>query len=355
MKKTFLIIACGLVVLSFGLANAALAGSCPSPATKPSPCAATECNTGGWCGCTGTDSTYSCMNKSTGTDCKPNLCSSHSSDVQCCKAKAPGASPAAGGGGESGGGGGGEGGGGATSVELKDLSPVKIEATPAGIAGLIGDVINAALGVVGALALFMFIYGGIYLLSSAGSSEKVKKGKDVITWSVIGLAVILGSYALTSFVINGLLGTGGGGGGGEYTSACPTTPANDTGCTGKAPAGSWKCISNPDPAKYEIQACLCKGAKTRLCAKLLASPLPGASASAAPSAAASAAPSASASVTMACPELIGGKCSATVADDDCCTAKGTGWSCQVTTDTKKYTIVKCLCAGAKTRVCAKAK
>lgn len=66
---------------------------------------------------------------------------------------------------------------------------------------IIGKVIQKALGVVGSLALVMFIYGGIVWMTSAGNSEKVEKGKNIIVWAVIGLVVIFSSYALVKFVI----------------------------------------------------------------------------------------------------------------------------------------------------------
>ncbi len=66
---------------------------------------------------------------------------------------------------------------------------------------LIGNVINAVMGVVGSIALLMFIFGGLTWMTSGGSSEKVKKGKDILIWSAIGLIVIFSSYALVYFVI----------------------------------------------------------------------------------------------------------------------------------------------------------
>ncbi|HKK54415.1 MAG TPA: pilin [Patescibacteria group bacterium] len=71
---------------------------------------------------------------------------------------------------------------------------------------LVGRVITAVLGVVGSLALLMFVYGGITWMTSSGSPEKVKKGKDIIIWSVIGLAIIFFSYALVNFVIYDIIG-----------------------------------------------------------------------------------------------------------------------------------------------------
>jgi hypothetical protein len=71
---------------------------------------------------------------------------------------------------------------------------------------IIGRVINAILGVIGSLALLMFVYGGITWMTSSGAPEKVKKGRDIIVWSVIGLAIIFFSYALVNFVIFDIIG-----------------------------------------------------------------------------------------------------------------------------------------------------
>ncbi len=64
------------------------------------------------------------------------------------------------------------------------------------------NVSNIILGVVGALTLAMFIYGGLTLLLSGGSSEKVSKGKEIILGSVIGLLIVFGSYTIINFVVN---------------------------------------------------------------------------------------------------------------------------------------------------------
>ncbi len=69
------------------------------------------------------------------------------------------------------------------------------------IPSLIGNVIKAILSIVGSLALVMFIYGGFTWMLAGGNSEKVKKGKDILTWAAIGLVVIFSSYALVKFVI----------------------------------------------------------------------------------------------------------------------------------------------------------
>jgi len=75
---------------------------------------------------------------------------------------------------------------------------------------VIGNVIRALLGVVGSLALGVFILGGFTWVTSAGNEEKVKKGKDMVMWAAFGLAMIFMSYALVTFVIGALVGSTGG-------------------------------------------------------------------------------------------------------------------------------------------------
>lgn len=108
---------------------------------------------------------------------------------------------------------------------------------------LIGSIIKAALGIVGSIALLMFIYGGFLWLMSAGNPERVTKGKNILIWATIGLATIFISYMAVGFVINSL-GVGGDGGEeskgelrdlpeniGEYCDANPNDPL----CAGSEP------------------------------------------------------------------------------------------------------------------------
>ncbi len=71
---------------------------------------------------------------------------------------------------------------------------------------LIGTFIKAILGIVGSLALVMFIYGGLVWMTAAGNTEKVTKGKDILMWAAIGLVVIFSAYALVTFVFSKVLG-----------------------------------------------------------------------------------------------------------------------------------------------------
>jgi len=97
----------------------------------------------------------------------------------------------------------------AQTVDLANINPLK-QYCPGGKcdpAKLIGGIIKAALGIVGSIALLMFLYGGFLWLTSAGNEQKITKGKSVLVWAVIGLAVIFMSYAAVNFVIGALTGS----------------------------------------------------------------------------------------------------------------------------------------------------
>ena len=66
------------------------------------------------------------------------------------------------------------------------------------------NIITYALGMTGVIALLAFIYGGITWMISAGDTNKVKKGKDIMTWTVLGLIIIFCSYAILTAVFKAL-------------------------------------------------------------------------------------------------------------------------------------------------------
>lgn len=61
-------------------------------------------------------------------------------------------------------------------------------------------VLRVALGVISLVALSMFIYGGLVMLTSGGNPEKVKKAKDTLVWAILGLATILFSGAIVQYI-----------------------------------------------------------------------------------------------------------------------------------------------------------
>ena len=68
-------------------------------------------------------------------------------------------------------------------------------------------------GLIGSIALLMFIYGGVMFLISSGNSEKVTQAKQIIIGAVIGLVIVFASYAIIQFTFDalGIEGAGSGG------------------------------------------------------------------------------------------------------------------------------------------------
>jgi hypothetical protein len=69
---------------------------------------------------------------------------------------------------------------------------------------LLINVFDFVLGIVGSLALLMFIYGGALFLFSGGNSDQIEKGKKTLTGAAIGLAIIFSSYLIVHFTAEAL-------------------------------------------------------------------------------------------------------------------------------------------------------
>ena len=67
---------------------------------------------------------------------------------------------------------------------------------------------NIVFGIIGTVVLVMFIYGGFTFMTSAGSKERVTKGKTIIIQSIIGMAIMFLSYTIVGFVFS-MLGISG--------------------------------------------------------------------------------------------------------------------------------------------------
>jgi PKD repeat protein len=67
-------------------------------------------------------------------------------------------------------------------------------------------IVNFALSFLGLLAVVMIIYAGVMYVGAAGNDEAVGKAKKVIMYSVIGLLIVLGSFAFVNTIISGAKG-----------------------------------------------------------------------------------------------------------------------------------------------------
>jgi hypothetical protein len=77
---------------------------------------------------------------------------------------------------------------------------------------IVARIIRAFIGVLGIIATVIILYAGFTYMTSGGDPDKTKRAKRMIVQAVIGLAIILSSYAIASFVINSILTATGAGG-----------------------------------------------------------------------------------------------------------------------------------------------
>lgn len=77
---------------------------------------------------------------------------------------------------------------------------------------IIARLIRAFIGVLGIITVVVILYAGFRYMTAAGDQEKVAKAKRTIVQAVIGLAIILSSYMIATFVLNLLLRAAGLGG-----------------------------------------------------------------------------------------------------------------------------------------------
>jgi len=86
----------------------------------------------------------------------------------------------------------------ATRVEL----PNPLRETD--VAVIIGRIVRMLTGGAGMIAFLMFIYGGFQWLTAAGNPEKIKKGRDILVWSILGLVVMFSAYIITRYIIDAI-------------------------------------------------------------------------------------------------------------------------------------------------------
>ncbi len=62
------------------------------------------------------------------------------------------------------------------------------------------NVIRAALIFVGIIALFFIIYAGFSFVTSGGDPKKVQGARQIMTFAIIGLTIVLLSFAILFFI-----------------------------------------------------------------------------------------------------------------------------------------------------------
>lgn len=119
----------------------------------------------------------------------------------------------------------------AGALSLPDVlsGPYRGEGQPAelfsGADAVIPKIINLMLFVVGVLAVFMMIYGGIRYVLSGGDNAKVKDAKNTILYAIVGLIVAILGYAIVGWVVS-IFATGVNTGGGNESASVGIATTN---------------------------------------------------------------------------------------------------------------------------------
>ena len=67
--------------------------------------------------------------------------------------------------------------------------------------GIILTIVNFFLTFLGLLTVVMVIYGGFLYVSAGGAEENVGKAKKILLYSVIGIVIIVASFAFVNTVL----------------------------------------------------------------------------------------------------------------------------------------------------------
>lgn len=78
-----------------------------------------------------------------------------------------------------------------------------VSAAPAGVSNVenfIRSIIQVVAGLAGLVATGFFVAGGFTYITSSGNPEQLDKAKRTITWSAIGLAIVIAAFVLANIV-----------------------------------------------------------------------------------------------------------------------------------------------------------
>lgn len=91
------------------------------------------------------------------------------------------------------------------------LSAVSIKANEIGlptsttnIGDAIANIVRLLMSLIGMLAIVFIIVGGLQLVYSTGDPARVKRGRETLIYACVGLVVAIASYAIVTFISNGV-------------------------------------------------------------------------------------------------------------------------------------------------------
>lgn len=68
-----------------------------------------------------------------------------------------------------------------------------------------GNLLDVMFGLLGAIAIFPVVIGGIQLIISRGNTDMATKGKKTLTWGVLGLLIAFSGIIFFNFLLGALI------------------------------------------------------------------------------------------------------------------------------------------------------
>lgn len=78
-----------------------------------------------------------------------------------------------------------------SGVLKTDLGTIPCDPT-----GFASSLYGIGLSFIGVVALLFIVYGGFLILTSQGNQDQLRRGKSYITYSIVGVVLAIGGYAL---------------------------------------------------------------------------------------------------------------------------------------------------------------
>jgi hypothetical protein len=85
------------------------------------------------------------------------------------------------------------------AFQVDDVKKVPLQdaASATGISVLIGRAVGIVLGFLGALFFGLVVYAGLKWMTARGNDTQIKDAQKIMRAAIIGLAIVLGAYAIT--------------------------------------------------------------------------------------------------------------------------------------------------------------
>jgi len=83
----------------------------------------------------------------------------------------------------------------AVAIKASDVNIPKIEAKD-----LLPGILTTVYFVAGAAAIIVIVIAGIFYSISQGQPDKIKRAKEAILYSLVGLVIIMVAFTITNFI-----------------------------------------------------------------------------------------------------------------------------------------------------------